>query len=182
VPLKRINNPQLRSVAEWSIAVVAAVFLFLALRTFVIRVANVDGLSMEPTLYHRDIVILSRLTYLFSDPKPGDIVAFPYKENNSEHYIKRVVGTPGDVIDMRGGFFYVNGERLDDAFSDSPVASYGDIGYPYTVGDGVYFVLGDNRNGSKDSRYGAVGCIPKRDIIGKVVVRVWPLGRFGAAG
>ena len=177
--LKKIPNPYVRSLCEWLLAVAAAVLIFLVVRSFVFRFAHVSGNSMEPTLNHGDTVVLSRVHYLFGEPKKGDIVAFPYKENPSEYYIKRVIGVPGDVIDLTDYRFTVNGVPLSDEFSSEAVLALGDVRFPLTVEDGRYFVLGDNRNGSKDSRYAAVGCVPKGQMVGKVVLRVWPHTAFG---
>ena len=168
-----------RSILEWLAAVITAVLLFFFIRNFVIRVANVTGSSMEPTLNHGDYVILSRFSYIFSEPEPGDIVAFPYRGNPSEHYIKRVIGRPGDIIDLRDYRFVINGEPLDDGFSFEEIVALGDVMFPLTVPEGQYFMLGDNRNGSKDSRYSSVGCVPKKEMLGKVALRVLPIGRFG---
>jgi signal peptidase I len=115
----RIANPYVRSLVEWLLAIALAFVLFLILRNFVFRLAHVSGSSMEPTLMHNDMVILSRLSYLISDPKTGDIIAFPFKENPSEFYIKRVIGVTGDIIDLQPYHFLVIGIRLDDDFSQA---------------------------------------------------------------
>ena len=175
----RIENPFLRGLIEWMLAIGLAFLLFFAAREFVFRVAHVTGSSMEPTLNHGDMVVLNRLIYLFASPRAGDIVAFPYPENPSEFYIKRVVGVPGDIIDLRNGEFIINGQPLDDPFSGDPVLALGDVAFPVVVEEGRFFVLGDNRNGSKDSRFNAVGTVPGRDMVGRVAVRVWPFGALG---
>jgi len=177
--LNRIANPHVRSLVEWLIAIGLAVLFFFFARNFLFRVAHVDGSSMNPTLEHGDMVILNRLGLLLSDPRPGDIVAFPYPNNPSEHHIKRIIGTPGDTVDLRDGFFYVNDTRLNDDFSVERVFAVWDVAFPLTVEEDVYFVLGDNRNASKDSRFSTVGNIHASDMVGRVLLRVWPLGRFG---
>jgi signal peptidase I len=174
-----IANPYVRSLLEWLLALTLALFLFLVLRNYVFRIAHVTGNSMEPTLNHNDMVILSRLSFLPSGPQPGDIVAFPFKENPSEYYIKRVIGLPGDEIDIQNLRFVVNGIPLEDKFSHEIIISAGDVSFPYTVEDGRYFVLGDNRNGSKDSRFLSVGSIPREELVGKVVLRFWPIQDLG---
>ncbi len=170
----RIANPVVRGVAEWALAIALAFLLFLLFR-FLVRTAHVTGNSMEPTLNHGDLVVLTRLGYLLGDPKAGDIIAFPYKEDPSEHYIKRVVGVPGDEIDFKDRRFIINGVPLKDDFSVEPIISPVDIDLPMIVPDGQYFVLGDNRNNSKDSRFNSVGCVPKGEIVGKVAFQIWPL-------
>jgi signal peptidase I len=176
---ERQPRPFYKGVLEWLFAIGLAVLLFFVVRNFLFRVAHVTGHSMEPSLNHGDMLILNRFSYLFSDPRLGDIVAFPYPEDPSEYHIKRIVGLPGDVIDLRDSRFFVNGEPLDDAFSHEPVLALGDMVFPITVEEGHYFVLGDNRNGSKDSRFSAVGTIPKRELVGRVLVRFWPFNNLG---
>jgi len=175
----RISNPIVKSLVEWIIAIGLALLLFLVLRMFVFRVAHVSGASMAPTLAHDDRVILNRAAIVFGEPRRGDIVAFPYPGNPDEYHIKRVIGIPGDVIDFAGGRFYVNGEPLSDPFSYEAVWSVGNVDFPVTVEEGRVFVLGDNRNASKDSRDRSVGTIAHEDIIGRVLVRIWPLESFG---
>ena len=172
-------NPAVKSLMEWIFAIGLAVILFFVLRMFLFRVAHVSGSSMEPTLSNGDRVILNRAAVVFGTTRPGDIVAFPYPNNPSEYYIKRVIGVSGDVIDMVNGSFLVNGEPLDDDFSHEQVWSGGDMPFPITVEEGRVFVLGDNRNGSKDSRYSTVGTILERDVLGRAFVRIWPLNVFG---
>ena len=178
----RIQNPTLRTIAEWLISIGLAVLLFLVVRSFLFRVAHVTGKSMEPTLNHGDMVVLNRFSYLFSSPRVGDIVAFPYPEDPSEFYIKRVIAVPGDTVDLQEGAFVINDSPLDDYFSSETIISMGDVIFPITIEDGRYFVLGDNRNGSMDSRFSTVGTVPAQDMVGRVSVRVWPIGRFGRVG
>jgi len=174
-----IRNPILRSAAEWLVLLSVAALLFLFVRTFLFRMAHVDGNSMAPTLEHGDMVVLNRLAYHLSSPRIGDIVAFPYAENPSEFYIKRIIAGPGDVVYFDSGFFYVNEERLIDDFSHNPTIALGDVVFPVTVEDERFFVLGDNRNGSQDSRFISVGTIPAPDMVGRATIRLWPLSRIG---
>ena len=175
----RITNPVIKGLVEWILAIGLAVILFFVLRMFLFRVAHVSGDSMAPTLSNGDRVILNRAAVVFGTMRAGDIVAFPYPNNPSEYYIKRVIGVSGDVVDLVGGSFYVNGEPLADAFSHDMVWSTGNVAFPVTVEEGRVFVLGDNRNESKDSRNTSVGTISDQDILGRVLVRVWPIGSFG---
>jgi len=175
----RIENPVIRNLVEWIMAIGFAVILFFVLRMFIFRVAHVSGFSMAPTLSDGDRVILNRAAVVFGTPRVGDIIAFPYPDNPSEYYIKRVIGVYGDVIDFVNGSFLVNGAPLADAFSHEAVWSGGNVGFPVAVEEGRVFVLGDNRNSSKDSRYISVGTISEDAILGRVLVRVWPIGAFG---
>ena len=176
----RIKNPWLREAADWLVSIGLAVLLFFVVREFVFRTARVDGNSMLPTLEHGDMVILNRFAYVVGTPRVGDIVAFPYAENPSEHYIKRIIAAPGDIVNLREGLFWVNDVMLQDDFSDELVISTGDVVFPIEIDEGHYFVLGDNRNGSQDSRFTKVGTIPANEMIGKATVPIWPLGRIGS--
>ena len=176
----RISNPILRGAVDWLVSIGIAVVLFFVVRGFIFRTAHVDGNSMNPTLAHGDMVILNRFAYVIGNPKVGDIVAFPYSENPSEYYIKRIVAQAGDIVDLRDGMFLVNGEPLEDDFSYELVISIGDVFFPIEVEDGRFFVLGDNRNGSRDSRFSGVGTICGDKMIGRASVRIWPPNRIGA--
>ena len=178
--LKRyIQNPYLRSIAEWAVAAVFALVLFLFIRNFVFRIADVNGHSMEPTLSHGDYVLLSRVGYWFGEPQPGDIVAFPYRGDPSKYYIKRIIGIPGDTIDFQNNRLLINGQEPDFDFNREESISRADVPFPLVVAYGEFFVLGDNRNQSMDSRSRSVGNIPKNQMLGRVVIRFWPPYRFG---
>ncbi|MCL1998758.1 MAG: signal peptidase I [Turicibacter sp.] len=176
---KNIKNPIVKNLVEWLIAIIAAFILFLFIRTFIFRVADVNGHSMEPTLSHGDFVILSRLGFVFGEPRVGDIIAFPFRGNPSEYYIKRIMAVPGDVVDFSDNQFIINGEIPTYVFAQIDLFSMGNRGFPLTIGEDEFFVLGDNRNASKDSRYEEVGSIRERDMLGRVVIRFWPFNRFG---
>jgi len=176
----RIANPIVRGLLEWVLVIGLAILLALFTRTFIFRVTRVTGHSMEPTLSHGDVLILNRLTYVFSSPRTGDIVAFPYPGNPEAYFIKRIVGEPNDVIDFTNSQFVINGDTLDDPFSYHPVRfPTGIVSFPVTVEEGRYFVLGDNRNGSRDSRNTSVGNVQGDEMVGKVLLRIWPLSNFG---
>ena len=175
----RIKNPILREIAEWAVALALMLLLFLVLHFFVFRVAHVTGGSMMPTLNHGDIVVLNRLEHLVTGPRAGDIVAFPNPSDPSQYYIKRVIGVPGDIVDLQDGVFWVNGVELVDDFSQEPIWERGDVVFPITVEDGRYFVLGDNRNGTIDSRHSSVGNVCSQEMFGRTSLRIWPLERFG---
>jgi len=180
--LNRISNPYLRGALEWAFAIGIAVVFFIIMRNWVFRMAHVSGDSMEPTLSNGNMVILTRLPFLFSAPRSGDIVAFPNPANPSEFYIKRVIGIPGDIVDLRSGVFYLNDAPLQDDFSTNVIRDFarGDVFFPLIVEEGHFFVLGDNRSGSMDSRHRVVGNISSRDMVGRVLVRVWPLNVVGS--
>ena len=176
----RIQNPLLRGAAEWLVTIGLAILLFFVIRGFLFRVAHVDGSSMSPTLVHGDMVILNRFVYIVSSPRVGDVVAFLYSDNSNEYFIKRIVAAPGDTVDFSGGVFYVNGEPIDDDFSAEPTVVRGDVVFPIILEDSNFFVLGDNRNSSQDSRFSSVGTVSARKIVGRAKTQIWPLGRAGA--
>ena len=176
---KYIKNKYLAEAAEWAITLAGMAAVFFICQNFIFRTAVVSGPSMEPTLLHGERLVLLKLQYVFGDPKANDIVAFPYKENPSQNFVKRVIGLPGDVIDINDRFLTINGVPFEDDFTNGPLISVGDVKFPLTVPDGSYFVLGDNRDSSNDSRFTGVGTIPKKEMMGRVALRFWPLSRFG---
>lgn len=173
-----------KEIVDWIISLVVVIFVALIVRSFVVGTTIVKGISMQPTFEHNDYVILNKIAYKFSEPKRGDIVVCSYdKGTQEENIIKRVIGTPGDVIDVKIGDEYqyivlVNGEAIDESYLPENMEQKGDIEYPYTVPEGCYFVMGDNRNSSNDSRSKAIGAIPKENIGGKVIMRLMPFHRF----
>ena len=167
-----------------TIAYVAVICLvvFLVLR-FVGQRTVVNGHSMDPTLANQENLIMDKLSYHFTDPKRFDIVIFPGPEEGGEHpyYIKRVIGLPGETVQIIDGKVYINGEELtDDVYGITDyIEEPGIAAEPLTLGEDEYFCLGDNRPVSYDSRYEAVGPVHRSEIIGKVWIRIWPLSKFG---
>jgi len=175
----RIQNPVIKGLLEWVFVIVLALVLALLTRAFLFRVTRVTGYSMEPSLSHGDVLILNRLSYVFSSPRVGDIVAFPYPEDPSAYFIKRIIAQGGDVVDIQDNRFVINGVPLDDPFSHEPLRAPWNVNFPITVEEGHFFVLGDNRNGSRDSRNASVGNVDGDEMIGRVLVRIWPFSTFG---
>ncbi len=153
--------------------VLLTILIAVIIRSFVFRVAVSNGDSMSPTIQHKDVLVLSKIPYIFGSPTVGDVVVFPYQENMNDKYIKRIVADGGDIIDIRNGIVYINDKKLEDEFNYN-VTSLGNISYPFTVPEDKYFCLGDNRNASKDSRYIEVGTMMEKDFLGKVVFRLYP--------
>lgn len=140
---------------------------------------EVLGTSMQPTLMNRDQLIVEKVSYYFNDPQRYDIIVFPYPEEPSKHYIKRIIGLPGETVQIIDGYVYINGELLDEHYGNAVMNYAGVAEEPVVLGDDEYFVLGDNRNNSEDSRYAAVGNIKRSEISGRAWVRIWPLSSFG---
>lgn len=140
--------------------------------TFGFQVARVDGLSMAPTLEDHDRLIVNKLVYELGDPRPGDIVMLYYPLNPEKMFVKRVIAKEGDTVRIVDGRVYVNDVPLHDDYVPDEFRSHDDSG-PTVVNQGYYFVMGDHRNNSSDSRHW--GQVPKKYIVGKVKVRWWPL-------
>ena len=151
------------------ILAVAIIVAFLFTR-FIIVNAQVPSGSMENTILTGDRLIGFRLAYMFNEPKRGDIVIFKYPDDESQNFVKRIIGIPGDVININNGHVYVNGELLNEDYIREPMNSDGDE-LTYVVPSGSYFMLGDNRNNSKDSRYWTNTFVSKDKIIAKVSFR-----------
>jgi signal peptidase I len=149
----------------------AAVYATLIV-TFGFQVARVDGLSMAPTLEDHDRLIVDKLVYELGDPRPGDIVMLYYPVNPEKMFVKRVIAKEGDRVRIVDGHVYVNDLQLHDDYVPDEFRSHDDYG-PETIEPGFYFVMGDHRNNSSDSRHW--GQVPKKYIVGKVKIRWWPL-------
>lgn len=151
--------------------VVAAVAALAVTRIFVL--IKVNGSSMSPTFEADEVIFLHQTEEI----EPGDIIGFYYGGNI---FLKRVIGTSGDKIDIdKKGSVYVNDELLEEPYLAKSSLGKCELDFPYQVPDGMYFVLGDNRAVSLDSRIRSIGCVQNEQIVGKAVVRVWPLTRIG---
>ena len=150
----------------------AAVYATLIV-TFGFQVARVEGKSMEPTLQDQDRLIVNKAVYrFFSDPQPGDIVMLFYPRDPDKSFVKRIIAKEGDTVRIEGGQVYVNEALLPDTHVPPAFRSYEYHG-PEVVREAYYFVMGDHRNNSSDSRHW--GQVPEKYIIGKVQLRWWPL-------
>ena len=149
------------------LTIVAAVSVLIA--TLILPVLQIEGTSMEPTLVNGDIVLLAKTT----DFEHGELCGFSW---NNKLLIKRVVGVGGDWIEMdTDGTVYLNGEKLDEPYASQPAMGECDLEFPFQVPQEQYFVLGDMRENSIDSRNTLIGCVEKGQIVGKVFFRIWPL-------
>ena len=156
--------------------VLAITFLII---TFVGQRTHVSGESMENTLDDGDQLIVDKLTYRFHDPERFDIIVFPFRYKDNTYYIKRIIGLPGETVQIVDGEIYINGEVLQESYGREVMQDAGLAAEPITLGDDEYFVLGDNRNYSSDSRDPSVALIHRKEIIGRAWVRIWPLSSFG---
>lgn len=172
-------DKSLKGIFDLIIEVLIILALAWFIWTFIGQKTHVVGQSMEATLYNGDQVIIEKVSYYFSDPKRFDIVVFPYKQYPKNHYIKRIIGLPGETIDFKDGFIYINGEKLEESYGKEMILGTGNISLPFTIPDDEYFLMGDNRNNSSDSRFADVGTMSKKDFTGKAWLRVWPFSEFG---
>ncbi len=150
-----------------------AMVLFIIINTLTARV-RVDGPSMEPSFYNNNRVIVNRIAYAFWDLQRGDVIVFPAPPNPNEDYIKRVIGLPGDTIQVKNGVVYVNGVALDEPYINAPPVN--DF-RKTVVPENMVFVMGDNRNISSDSR--SWGPLPIDDVVGKAIFIYWPIQKIG---
>lgn len=191
----------LREVWEWIVVFATAFILVALLNTTVFATTQVRQTSMQDTLIEGQHLFIEKITYLFSSPAQGDIIVFienqyprnyidrvkvfmtdvsqvfvPVEEKTNVRLVKRVIGIPGDEIDIRDGSVYRNGERLNEPYVKGSTYTR-EVIFPIKVPEGKYLVLGDNREVSKDSR--TFGLIDRSQIEGKAVFRFWPLNKFG---
>ena len=156
--------------------VLAVTFLII---TFVGQRTHVSGESMENTLDDGDQLIVDKVTYRFRAPERYDIIVFPFRYKDNTYYIKRIIGLPGETVQIVDGEIYINGEVLQESYGREVMQDAGLAAEPITLGDDEYFVLGDNRNYSSDSRDPRVALIHRKEIVGRAWLRIWPLSSFG---
>lgn len=147
---------------------------------YVLQRTVVDGDSMLNTLHNEESLLIDKISYVVGDPKRFDIVVFyPYGKDVEEYYVKRVIALPGETVQIIGSDIYVNGEILEENYGKDPIHYAGIAKEPITLADDEYFLLGDNREISYDSRYEEIGAVHREYIEGKAFLRIWPLNKFG---
>jgi signal peptidase I len=196
----RNEKPILKEIGSWIIVIVVALVLSLFIDSTIIAKAEVEQSSMENTLFEGQQLIVNKLSYAFDEPKRGDIIIFLENEEKGniidnfirsvknrfsssdeiaaeqERLVKRVIGVAGDEIDIQDGYVYINGERLEESYVNG-ITLPGNLKLPITVGEGELFVIGDNREVSRDSR--DFGPIDVKQVEGKAVFRVYPFNQIG---
>lgn len=176
---RRVDKATMKKGVSWTVEIVIAVVLAFTIVHFWGMRVTVAESSMDPTLQQSDNVLINRLVYQIKSPESGDLIAFyPNGNERSRIYIKRVVGVPGDQVQIREGTVYVNGKVFESVNMDT-VEDAGLAEEVITVGQDEYFVLGDNRDNSEDSRYTSIGNVSKNDIVGKVWFRTRPINNMG---
>lgn len=172
---KRVKDLLLTSI--YLFLVLVAVFMVV---TYVGQRVAVIGSSMEPTLSDKDNLLVDKLSYRLHDPERFDIVVFPYQYEKNTFYIKRIIGLPGETVFIDDeGNIYIDGEILEDGYGKETIKNPGLAYEPVKLGKDEYFVMGDNRNNSMDSRDPNVGNLKRSVIIGKAFIRVFPFPKMG---
>lgn len=168
-----------REILDWVLYIAVVLLLSWFIVTFVGVRTVVDGQSMEPTLQDGNNLIVDKLSFRFRDPKRYEIIVFPYKYEENTYYIKRIIGLPGETVQVKDGEVYINGEPLGEDYGAEPMEDPGIAAEPIHLGDDEYFVLGDNRNHSSDSRDASVGVLKREDLIGRAWIRIYPFDELG---
>ena len=141
---------------------------------------QVQGSSMEPKLSNEDNLIVDKISYRFHDPERFDIIVFPFQYEENTYYIKRIIGLPGETVQIdEEGNIWIDGEILEEDYGKEVIQNPGRAYEPITLGEDEYFVMGDNRNNSTDSRDPSVSNVKRKDIIGRAWLRILPLNKFG---
>lgn len=171
-----MNKKKLKDMISMSIYFLIVVFITFLIIKYVAQRTEVIGCSMDPTLKEHDNLIVDKLSFRLREPNRGEIVVFPYRDGSGVYYVKRVVGMPGETIWIPGdGKVYIDGKVLEEDYLVEGTEKGGIAITPITLGEDEYFLLGDNRDNSIDSRNEKVGIVKRNEIIGKVILRIWPL-------
>lgn len=173
------ENTKLLTVCKWIADLLIVILLAYTLTLFLCDRTTISGNSMQPAIENEDTVLLNRIAYSFHGPKRYSIIAFqPNGVKTSKIYVKRVIGLPGETIQIHDGKVYINGSVLEDDVSEDDILTAGLAAGELTLGENEYFVLGDNRNNSEDSRFANVGVVKKDDIVGSVWFIASPMKRM----
>lgn len=167
-----------KEILKWIVSFAIAILVALFIITFVGQRVIVDGHSMEATLQDRDSLICDKLSYRFSEPERFDIVIIYPDDTKETNWIKRIIGLPGEEVRIdEEGNIYINGEILEENYGKEVIEDPGIAIEPIQLGEDEYWVMGDNRNHSRDSR--VIGPVPRSNIVGKAFMRIYPFDKFG---
>lgn len=174
---KKIN---LKDTVSFIIYIAVVFVITYLVITYVGQRTEVIGTSMEYTLSDGDNLIVDKISYRFHDPERFDIIVFPYQYKENTYYIKRIIGLPGETVQIDdNGTIYIDGKELKESYGREVIKNPGTAAEPIKLGEGEYFVLGDNRNASSDSRDPSVGIIKRDEIVGRAWLRIYPFSKFG---
>ncbi len=173
---RRLRN----SIIELCVYIAIIVICVAFVPKYVLQRTIVDGKSMMNTLKHGENLLVEKVSYHFTDPGRFDVIVFyPHGRESSDYYIKRVIGLPGETVQIKGEDIYINDEKIEENFGKDPIVDPGIAEKPIKLGDDEFFVLGDNRTVSEDSRYEEVGPVKRENIEGRAILRIYPLSEFG---
>ncbi len=165
---------------HWAISILVVVILAYSIVTFGMQTVTMIGQSMNPALSNQDVLLLNKAAYMFGSPKRYDIISFKLKEDTDGYFtIKRIVGLPGETVQIKNGRIFIDGNALTDLPFDDLIMTEGIALEGVTLGEEEYFVIGDNCNNSEDSRYVNIGNISDKEICGKIVFRISPRSKWG---
>ncbi len=169
----------IKELLGWVVYILVIIGLTYLIITFVGQRTRVSGSSMETTLSDGDNLIVDKISFRFREPNRYEIIVFPYQYEEDTYYIKRIIGLPGETVQVQNGEVYINGQKLNEDYGNEPMQDPGIAEETITLGEDEYFVLGDNRNHSADSRDPSVGVLHRKDLLGRAWVRIWPFDKFG---
>ena len=173
-------SKKLKEILSTSLYLLVVLALTFLIVTYVGQRTKVIGSSMEPMLEDGDNLIVDKISYRFEEPRRFDIIVFPFRYEEKTYYIKRIIGLPGETVYIdESGVIYINGEALKESYGKETIIDPGRAFEPVVLGEDEYFVMGDNRNNSSDSRDPVVGNIHRDEFIGKAWMRIWPLDKLG---
>lgn len=174
-----INKKAISTIRTVTLLMVIVVFSFF-IYTFVGQRVTVGGSSMEPLLSDKDMLLVDKFSYIRGEPSRFDVIVFPSKTETDTLIIKRVIGLPGESVQIdENGVIYIDDEILEESYGKEVIENPGMANNPVVLGEDEYFVLGDNRNNSLDSRAEEIGVISKNSIIGKTIIRIFPFDKVG---
>lgn len=177
---KKINIGLLKEIAVWTAEILLTIAAAVIMVSFFGFRVSVIGSSMSPTLDGGEKVLVNRFVYKLFDPKQNDLIVFqPNGNEKSHYYVKRVIAVPGDTVQIKDGAVYVNGELFEEETQEEAIENAMMAEHEILVGEDEYFVLGDNRNNSEDSRYASIGNVKKEHITGQAWMVVFPWDRIG---
>ncbi|MCI9095983.1 MAG: signal peptidase I [Lachnospiraceae bacterium] len=173
-------SKKLKEILSTSLYLLVVLALTFLIVTYVGQRTKVIGSSMEPMLEDGDNLIVDKISYRFEEPRRFDIIVFPFRYEEKTYYIKRIIGLPGETVYIdESGAVYINGEVLKESYGKETIIDPGRAFEPVILGEDEYFVMGDNRNNSSDSRDPVVGNIHRDEFIGKAWMRIWPFDKLG---
>ena len=178
---KKKRKKVFREMFGWILYILTVVLMTYLIVTYVGQRTKVSGPSMEATLHDGDNLIVDKISYRFRDPERFEIIVFPYQYAEDTYYIKRIIGLPGETVQIKDGSVYINDELLEEDVYGREVideTKYGIAEDPVILGENEYFVMGDNRNHSSDSRDPSVGVLTRDMLVGRAWVRIYPFESF----